>query len=116
MKKNIIIMISLFLLSSCLKKEDWKLEYRGYNPVSRPDGWVISDPEAQDMDADLVEKAYRLFYSDNDFLMAASLIVVRNGKIVAEAYCRDLADIDRPENIQSCTKSFTALLAGCALQ
>ena len=116
MKRPALILICLALLSSCLKKEDWKLEYGGYEPVSRADGWEVSTPETENMDPGLVEKAYRLFYSDEDFLMANSLIVARNGKIVAEAYCRDLSDIDRLENIQSCTKSFTALLTGCALQ
>jgi CubicO group peptidase (beta-lactamase class C family) len=116
MKRHLYILISLFLLSSCLKEEDWKLEYNGYTPVSRADGWEVSTPEAESIDAGLLEKAYRLLYSDEDFLMANSLIVVRNGKIVAEAYCRDLSDIDRLENIQSCTKSFTALLTGCALK
>ena len=115
MKRPVFIFICLSLLSSCLKKDDWKLEYNGYAPVSRSDGWILSSPEAESMDPALVEKAYRLLYSDEDFLMANSLIVVRNGKLVAEAYCRDLSDIDRLENIQSCTKSFTALLTGCAL-
>jgi CubicO group peptidase (beta-lactamase class C family) len=68
------------------------------------------------MDAALVEKAFRLFHSDDDFLMANGLLVARNGKLVAEAYCRNPEDIGRLENIQSCTKSFTALLTGCAIQ
>lgn len=116
MKRNVNIIICLALLSSCMKEQDWKLEYRGYTPVSRADGWQVSSPGAENMDPSLVEKAYRLFHSEDDFLMGNSLIVARNGKLVAEAYCRDLSDIDRLENIQSCTKSFTALLTGCALE
>lgn len=116
MKKSVPLLICLLLVSSCLKNEDWKLDYKGYEPVSRSDGWKVSSLEAENMDADLVEKAYRLFYSDEDFLMGNSLLVARNGKLVAEAYCRNLSDIDRIENIQSCTKSFTALLTGCALK
>jgi CubicO group peptidase (beta-lactamase class C family) len=48
--------------------------------------------------------------------MARSLLILRNGKIVAEAYPNDPNDAYRIENIQSCTKSFTSILTGIAFK
>ena len=50
------------------------------------------------------------------FWMARSLLVIRNGKLVAEAYPHDIADRDQFANIQSCTKSFTSIMVGVAIQ
>lgn len=105
-----------FLLSSCLKDKPFKLPYEGFVPVSKNDGWVISTPENENMDRELLDDAYRLVYKDNRYQMARSLLVIRNGKLVAEAYPHDKADIDRIANIQSMTKSFTSILTGMALE
>nr|WP_255651054.1 serine hydrolase [Cesiribacter sp. SM1] len=48
--------------------------------------------------------------------MGESLLVFRQGKLVAEAYAKDKGDQHRLNNIQSCTKSVTSMLAGVALQ
>jgi CubicO group peptidase (beta-lactamase class C family) len=48
--------------------------------------------------------------------MARSLLVVRNGKLVAEAYPHDPGDMDQFANIQSCTKTFTSIMMGIAIQ
>lgn len=111
---GLAMMLPLF--STCLKDEPFKLGYQGFQPVSKNDGWAISTPEAENMDRELLEQAYQLLYEDNRYTMARSLLVLRNGKLVAEAYPHDLEDIDRIANIQSMTKSFTAILAGIALE
>jgi CubicO group peptidase (beta-lactamase class C family) len=98
----------------CLGDENVKSEYLGYQPVQGNDGWVISSPENEDMDATLVESAFRLVYDEERFIMAKSLLVLRNGQLVAEAYPHDEADRGQIQNIQSCTKSYTSILTGIA--
>ena len=113
---NTILILLVAGLTSCLHDGELKLENNGFVPVNKSDNWVISTPENENMDAGLLNKAYDLVYDDRRFLMARSLLVIRNGKLVAEAYPYDPADIDRIHNIQSCTKTFTSLMAGIALQ
>lgn len=108
--------IALSLLSaSCLNDDPMKLGYTGYQPLGQNDGWKVSTPAAENMDAGLLDKAYNLVYSEERFVMARSLLVLRNGKLVGEAYPHDLKDAGQLQNIQSCTKSFTSILAGIAL-
>jgi len=80
------------------------------------DGWTISTPEEENIDRSKLDSAFRLLYKDNRFWMARSLLVIRNGKIVAEAYPHGIEDRDQFANIQSCTKSFTSIMMGIAIQ
>lgn len=118
MKKyqHLILAFVAVSFSACLKDEAFKLEYEGFEPINRNDGWNVSTPENENMDRFLLDEAYRLVYKDNRFTMARSMLVIRNGKLVAEAYPHDKEDIDRIANIQSMTKSFTSILAGIALE
>jgi CubicO group peptidase (beta-lactamase class C family) len=99
-----------------MEDEDVKLGYRGYQPVQENDGWMISSPEKENMEAGLIESAFRLVYDEKRFVMARSLLVLRNGKLVAEVYPHSEADRWQIQNIQSCTKSFTSILVGIALE
>jgi CubicO group peptidase (beta-lactamase class C family) len=114
----LLVLPAVVLVTSCLKDEPFKRPYEGFQPVSRTgdDGWVISTPEDEAMDRALVDAAYQLVYKDTRFTMARSLLVIRNGKLVAEAYPHEAGDMDRIANIQSMTKSFTSVLAGIALK
>lgn len=116
MKHYFILIFLLLLLNSCLKDESFKNKFDGYEPAVLNDGWDISTPEQEHIDRSSLEQAYRLLHSDNRFWMARSLLVIRNGKLVAEAYPHDIADRDMYANIQSCTKSFTSMMMGVAIQ
>lgn len=119
MKTTAICAVTLLIaltLSSCMSDEPFKLSYTGFQPVNHNDGWVISTPEDENMNRILLDKAYQLVYDDHRFTMARSLLVIRNGKLVAEAYPHDKDDMNRIANIQSMTKSFTSVLTGIALQ
>jgi CubicO group peptidase (beta-lactamase class C family) len=107
------IALSLLFIS-CLNDDPMKLEYTGYQPRGQNDGWKVSTPTAENMDAELLNMAYSLVYSEERFVMARSLLVLRNGRLVGEAYPHDLKDAVQNQNIQSCTKSFTSILAGIA--
>ena len=116
MKALISLLLLIVCLSACLKDEPFKLAYNGFEPRRINDGWQISTPENENINSNILEKAYRLVYQDDRYTMARSLLVFRNGKLVAEAYPHDTDDIDRINNIQSCTKSFTSIMLGIALQ
>lgn len=116
MRIILLALLPFFTVTSCLKDEPFKQAYGGYTPYDLGDGWEISDPEAENITNENIEKAYRLLYQDDRFWMARSLLVVRNGKLVAEAYPHDLSDRDKYANIQSCTKTFTSIMVGIAIQ
>lgn len=111
-----VTIVLLLLFGSCLKDEPFKNEYSGFEPIANGDKWLISTPELEGIDRAKLEEAYSLMYSDHRFLMARSMLVIRNGRLVAEAYPNDLSDRDKTANIQSCTKSFTSILIGVAIQ
>jgi CubicO group peptidase (beta-lactamase class C family) len=116
--KNILI-LSYWVLSlsfnSCLKDESVKLAYNGFQPLEMNDGWQISTAGGENMDENFLNDAFHLVHNNERFVMARSLLIIRNGKIVAESYPHDPEDAHRTENIQSCTKSFTSVLTGIAL-
>jgi CubicO group peptidase (beta-lactamase class C family) len=116
MKSLIIAILTLLALNSCLKDEPFKNKYAGFQPSETSDDWTISTPEAENIDRVKLEEAYKMLYRDDRFWMARSLLVVRNGKLVAEAYPHDISDRDNFANIQSCTKTFTSIVLGIAIQ
>jgi CubicO group peptidase (beta-lactamase class C family) len=116
MKNYFNVIVILLVFTSCLKDEPFKKEYAGYEPVAINDDWIISSPEEEEIDRSGLEQAFRLLHDDNRFWMARSLLVIRNGKLVAEAYPHDISDRDQFANIQSCTKSFTSIMTGIAIQ
>lgn len=119
MKGRIYIGFMLLLalgFHSCLEDEPFKLPYTGFEPVNVPGDWQLSWPSAEQMDSMKLDAAYRFFYRENEFYLGKSMLVFRNGKLVAEAYPGDPDDINRIDNIKSATKSFTGILACIALQ
>lgn len=116
MRKLILLIITATTLGSCLKDGPFKLESSGFEPKEINDDWQISTPEDENMDRSTLSLAYDLIYRDDRYTMARSLLVFRNGNLVAEAYPHNLTDLDAIHNIQSCTKSFTSILMGIAVQ
>jgi CubicO group peptidase (beta-lactamase class C family) len=116
MKRLSTFLISIFLLSSCLQEDPLKLPNTGFTPLSINDGWNTSTPGQEQVDINLLKEAFELFYSADAYPMAKSLLVIRNGKLIAEAYAKDPEDAKRLNNIQSCTKSVTSILAGIAIK
>ena len=117
--KNFIIiqiLILSFSLNGCLKDDPVKLAENGYLPTANGDDWQISTPSMENMEEGYLNTAYQLIHSNDRFIMARSLLIIRNGKLVAEAYPHDPDDANRIENIQSCTKAFTSLLTGIAFK
>jgi CubicO group peptidase (beta-lactamase class C family) len=114
-KPTLMLLISVLTIS-CLKDEPYKLPYSGFQPVDTGDGWIISSPEEENMDSIKLDRVFRYIYREDEYFLVRSMIIVRNGKIVAEAYPHDPDDIDQIQNVKSDTKSFTGILTCIALQ
>jgi CubicO group peptidase (beta-lactamase class C family) len=115
MKKSILYIFSLFLISSCLSEDELKKPFVSYVPPALNDGWEISTPADEQMDEAKLKEIYSDFHHDKDSWQVRSLLVFRNGKLVAESYTKDDQDRTTPRAIWSCTKQVMGLLTGIAL-
>ena len=97
------------MLAGCLPSiED--LEAIVYAPLAGGD-WPVSTPEAQGLNPLLVAALYHQAARTET---TNSVLVVKNGKLIAEGYFNDGA-IDFKNDIASVTKSFTSALVGIAI-
>jgi CubicO group peptidase (beta-lactamase class C family) len=108
---SIIIVIQILaILVGCGPSPD-ELAAVDYTPL--PEGeWQVSTPEAQGLDPDMVA---RLYYNASQLETAYSLLVFKNGYLVAEDYF-NIGKPDLQVNIHSVTKSITSALVGIALE
>lgn len=74
--------------------------------------WVKSSPEQQGIDSAALAKMFETIETQS--LNLRSLLIVRNGKLVTEAYFHPY-QADTPLRIQSITKSVMGLLIGIAI-
>lgn len=112
---KIFLGLLIFLFSGCLSDDPLKLKYQGFEPKDLDDGLLVALPEHEGVDQEILKKAFDLFYS-NEFPFSKGLVVIKNGKLIAEAYAQGDEDIKKIDNIQSCTKSLTSILVGIALE
>jgi CubicO group peptidase (beta-lactamase class C family) len=110
-----VILAVAAMSQGCLTDPDMKMPFVGFEPERVDDGWAVSTPEAEGLDAAGLERVFRDFFREDIHPTARGLLVVRRGKLVAEGYPRDPADRERLHNVQSATKSVTSLAAGIAL-
>jgi CubicO group peptidase (beta-lactamase class C family) len=75
--------------------------------------WPTSSPEAQGMDSSILAKMINAMRSDGRNIH--SLLVVRHGVLVLEAYFNPFHK-DAPHMLASCTKSVTSALVGIAIE
>jgi len=117
MKIKIYTLILLLgFLAACMEDEPFKLSYAGFEPREINDGWLLSTPEKENVDRLKLERVFNTFYNENRFRLFRSLIIVRNGRIIAEVYPHDPNDIYKIQNVKSVTKSITSILTGIALK
>jgi len=115
MKTVIFFSFILFLVSGCLQEENIKLPNTGYTPKDLGDGLELSTPELENIDESVLQSVYNDFYDEDKYPTIRSLLVLKNGKLVSEAYFKDDHDLIRPHAIQSATKSITSILTGIAI-
>jgi CubicO group peptidase (beta-lactamase class C family) len=109
-----ILLISLGVLSGCVSDAPFKF-VTSTVPEQLNDGWEVASPEEVDVNQEALNEVYSAFVSEDRYFNAKSLLVVKNGKLVFEAYCRTPKDRDRYGHVASVTKSVTSLLFGIAM-
>ncbi len=93
--------------SSCC----WNPDDVSFVPLAGVD-WPVSTPEQQGLDSNQVAELYcRAAGLDT----IQSLLVIKNGYLVAEKYFHD-GDRDRKERLQSVTKSINSAIVGIAIE
>ena len=107
----LIYCVCVMFFNGCVSDAPFKFEGSTV-PQQINDGWQIAAPEDVDIDPAILNQVYQTFISKDRFLNAISLLVVKNGKLVFEAYCRSADDRDRLCHLASVTKSITSLTLG----
>jgi CubicO group peptidase (beta-lactamase class C family) len=77
------------------------------------DGWRTSTPEEQGMDSEQLAETMNYLQKQSSFTIH-SLLIIRNGYIVTDAYFYPFAP-DALHELMSATKSFTSSLIGIAI-
>lgn len=109
---GLIILISGF---GCVKDEKLKTEFN-IEGVNIGDGWQISSLASEGFNEVVFRAAVMPLFDENNYITVTSLIVARNGKLVAEAYMRDFQGRLQKRQIQSTTKCITSLVIGIAFE
>lgn len=112
--KTLFLFVIFLLTMSCLMENPIKLPFSGYTPKNIYDGWTISNPSDEGINASSLEDIFMDLH-ENDIWQIKSLLVFRNGKLVAESYMKDTDEIVKKTAIWSCSKQITAILTGIAI-
>ena len=99
-----LVAVAILLAPACRQES--------FTPIEADDGWRLSLPEQQGMDPEKVANAY---HEAGGLDTLYSLLVVKNGFLVAEKYFNG-RDITMASSTASVTKSFTSAFAGIALR
>jgi len=103
------VILSLSILVECGPSTK-ELKAVKYTPLPGDD-WKVSTPAEQGLDPMLVAE---LYHNAAEMQTLYGLLVIKNGFLIAEGYFNEGA-IDRKNQLQSATKSFTSALVGIAL-
>ena len=107
----ISMLVILSMLVGCGGPSAEELEAVDYTPVTL-DEWPVSTPEEQGLDPQLVAE---LYYNASQLDTAYSLLILKNGYLVAEDYFH-IGKPDLQVNIHSVTKSINSALVGIAFE
>ena len=114
-----LILISLSMLSSlgsCLKPDPLNQEMISIQPVDIGDGLILSSLSIEKVDSTALADIYRDMHDENLYWQFRSMLVFRNGNLIAESYMKDDADRTTKHLIWSCTKQVMGVLTGIALE
>jgi CubicO group peptidase (beta-lactamase class C family) len=116
MKKPILFVFMVFVLTACLTEDPPFLAFSNIQATDINDGWEISSPAMENIDEPALSKVYKDIQNEGDLWQIRSLLVFRNGKLVAESYLKDKNDQTTPRPLWSCTKQILGVLTGIALE
>jgi CubicO group peptidase (beta-lactamase class C family) len=97
-------------IAEMLRPSREELATVAYDPLQRI-GWKVSTPAEEKLDPAVVAE---LFLDARQMETLYGLLVVKNGRLVAEGYFNEGA-VDRQNLLQSASKSFTSALVGIAI-
>lgn len=112
-KKSIVTLLTILLILTAFAGCGYsqaELNAADYAPTVRDD-WQVSTPLEEGLDPTLVSA---LYLNAEKVETINSLLVFKNGKLIAEKYFHD-GDINLEQKTQSVTKSFTSALVGIAI-
>ena len=109
---GLIVLICGF---GCVKDEELKTEFN-IEALNIGDGWQVSSLASEGFNEATFRAAVMPLFDENNYITVTSMVVVRNGKLVAEAYMRDFQGRLQKRQIQSTTKCITSLVFGIALE
>lgn len=99
------------LFCACAPDAPFKVEGTTV-PEQLDDGWEVGSPAEVNISQNALDKITANFVSEDRYFNARSLLIVKEGKLVFETYCRTPEDRDRYGHVQSATKSITSLVFG----
>ena len=111
---SILLLLLLFSFSCTDNISNSPGIYSYSIPNDMDDGWTISSLDEEGMDKAIIEEITSKMIS-GDFRGIHSFLIVKNGKIVHEAYFKDLTENDL-QTIFSVTKSVSSALIGIAIE
>ncbi|MCP5064334.1 MAG: serine hydrolase [Ignavibacteriae bacterium] len=115
LKKYTQIFFVIILLIGCVTETPLNNEFRSIEPKEIGDGLVVSTPSSENVNTTQLSQIYEETYSDEQLWSIRSLLVFRNGKLIAESYMKDDNDIVTHHLIWSCTKQVVGVLVGIAV-
>jgi CubicO group peptidase (beta-lactamase class C family) len=105
--------IALIAVAGCLPNGSLKRD-GSVVPANLGDGWEIATPESVGLNPAALASLHSDLLSEDRNLGTIAVLIVKDGKLVWEAYVRDPADRDRLHHIESVTKGMTSLAFGVA--
>ena len=102
---RIIYSILLVLLfTSCLKEDELIKEYSDNRPPDIGDGWTIGQSLENNVDSIALDNVFMSVHDNDENWPLKSLLVFRNGELIAESYLKNELDRTQPQAMWSCTK------------
>jgi CubicO group peptidase (beta-lactamase class C family) len=111
----ILIAVCSLISVSCLTDDPLKIPFQSFSPLNLDDGWEIAKPDEVGIDEEALKDVYRYIHKDDAIWQIRSLLVIRNGKLVAESYMKNSNDRTNLHAIWSNTKQVVGILAGIAV-
>jgi CubicO group peptidase (beta-lactamase class C family) len=115
MKTIAYICTIAFLVFSCIEDENLKLKTIDYTPITTDDAWRVDSNYVKNYNADKFQEIADLIFDENKFLFVRSMIIIKDGKMIFEAYTQNRNDRYAAMQIWSETKSFVSILTGVAI-
>lgn len=115
MRIKVVFFLLPLIMIGCLGEEDLKIEINS-EPIFLNDGWEISSLQAEGVNEAILGTILQDFFSEKELHNSKGLLIAKNGKLILEAYTKDLNDRDKKHNIKSVTKSITSTVVGIAIK